>query len=102
MVTNLELLAQANGWKKHETSFGDIYVMGMEIHFYPNRRKGAMTRREFYPIFQAILDQFGMITTRVPHGMDDRFTRRIGFEKTWADNQYTYYMLDHLPFRKES
>lgn len=99
----LRALAEAEGWALHETSWGDIFTKGTEMHFAPLvGRKGSMTKAEFYPLFQRILDEFGFITTRVPHGMSDRFTRRIGFEKTWADDTYTYYMLDHMPFRKES
>lgn len=90
----------APGWTKHETSFGDIFTRGSEIHFDPNHKKGSMTLAEFRGIFQAMLDKYSFITTRVPHGMSDEFTRRIGFEVTWTDDFYTYYMLTHVPFTK--
>lgn len=91
----------APGWTKMEFEGGDVFVRGCEIHCDPNRAAQiVITRRQLRDVFGPILEKHGYITTRVPHGMDDAFTQRLGFKKTWADDQYTYYMLDHIPLTK--
>ena len=64
-----------------------------------NWRRGA---RE---VLGRLLEEHTFLTTRV-ESMDEinsKFVERVGFKKTWSDNQFNYFMLARVPFqRKES
>lgn len=91
-----------DGWKLEEMYSEGAHIFtkivkGTEIHVEPHGSRRIL-RSTFQAAFGPIIDEYGYATTRVPHGFDDRFTRRIGFEETWRDEQFVYFILDHVPF----
>lgn len=88
------------GWDRIETPLGEVFIRGSEIHLNPDVQC-MVSRRHFQDVFGPIIEEYGFVTTRVPHGMSDEFTRRIGFEVTWADDHFTYYIMEHVPFSRK-
>lgn len=58
-------------------------------------RRGDM--REF---LAPLLARRGFLTTRVPVGdeANERFNRAFGFERTWSDERFHYFLMTELPF----
>lgn len=79
-------------------------VKGTEIHFYvrPEARKKLILRSRTQEFLRPLMNVLGFLTTRVLHENKEaqRFVERIGFEKTWADNQFQFYILERLPFSR--
>lgn len=78
------------------------YTRGCEVHV-DLRRPGVVTRRTIREFFAPVLDKHGMATTRALRGDPrlDRFLKRIGFNRSWSDDHYDYYILTAMPFTKE-
>ena len=72
---------------------------GSEFHFLPTKDfkldRKAM-RSQLTPLFE----RHGFLTTRVAHEdkANQRFNRLFGFEPTWADANFQYFMMTKLPF----
>ena len=75
---------------------------GTEVHV-EFHRPGVVTKAVLRAFFQPLLDELGFVTTRTQREdtRNARFVQRLGFKKTWADDQYDYYMLTAVPFTKE-
>lgn len=77
---------------------------GTEIHFAvaSTFRRRAITRRRAQEFLAPLLERVGFLTTRVQIKSTDnqRFVERLGFKPTWADGQFQYYLLGHLPFAR--
>lgn len=72
---------------------------GSEFHFLATpefRLDRKAMRAGLAPLF----DRYGFLTTRVAHGdlANQRFNHLFGFELTWADEQFQYFILTKLPF----
>lgn len=81
---------------------GVAIVKGTEFHFqtFPGFRPRRAQMREF---LRPLLERHGYLTTRVAHDdlANQRFNRAFGFERTWSDGRFHYFLLDKLPFGKE-
>jgi hypothetical protein len=78
---------------------------GAEVHFevHPEHRHRVIYRGVTREFLRPLFEQHGFLTTKVPL-LDDtsrRFVQRIGFELTWSDEDYDYFMLTALPFGKK-
>lgn len=102
--------ARANGWATHPM-FDDaghevawVAQKGPEIHFQvrAEHRHRAMQRNRVRAFAQERMADWGYLTTRVPHGdtTNARFVTRCGFQKTWSDATFDFYMLTALPFER--
>lgn len=87
-----------------EPAAGALYL-GNEAHFLvaPAWRRRLITRsraREF--IVELLRLCGGMITTRILHGSSgpEEFVKRLGFEKTWSDEQFNYFALCKAPYER--
>ena len=98
-------------WEAHDYVVGDEVVgtamtKGTEIHFAldENKRLKAMRRAPMREAIKPILDRFGFLTTRILIGHVDqaRFVTRVGFEKTWSDGRFDYYLLANLPYERKA
>lgn len=96
--------AAEHGWEIVTSACGGCTaaVKGTEIHveFGPGLRFTRASVREF---LAPLLAREGLLTTRTEHE-DQRhrlFVIRLGFRKTWSDDQYDYYAMTELPFGKE-
>ena len=72
---------------------------GSEFHFLPTpdfKLDRKAMRAQLAPLFE----RHGFLTTRVAHGdtANQRFNRLFGFEPTWADATFQYFMMTKLPF----
>lgn len=93
------------GWERRSTPVEgvELLVAGYEVHV-ELARPGLVTRRNSRAVLQPLLDEHGLVTTRVPHGdtRSRRFVTSIGFKPTTSDDNYTYFILTAPPFtRKE-
>jgi hypothetical protein len=62
---------------------------------------GFRLRRKYMRNFLApLLARRGHLTTRVPIGdtANERFNKAFGFERTWSDERFHYFLLTELPF----
>lgn len=74
-------------------------VKGSEFHFLPTpdfKLDRSALRAQLAPLFE----RHGFLTTRVAHEdkANQRFNRLFGFEPTWADSTFQYFMMTKLPF----
>lgn len=108
--TLLELKAQAEseGWETipylqngRMTALG--IIKGTEFHC-QLADTCKFNRRHMGEILQPLLDREGYLTTRVR--VDDkenrRFNRLFGFEKTWSDGTFDYFILTNIRFRRNA
>jgi len=76
------------------------FMLGTEIHFavLPSFRHKVITRRIAREFFTPLLSHFPYLTTRILLGNENNeFVRRIGFENTWSDTTFNYYLMAELP-----
>lgn len=96
------------GWELHPFYDGDelqgvAVTKGTEFHchiadgFKLNR---SVMRGFMRPLFE----RHGFLTTRVSHEdiANQRFNRVFGFEQTWSDDRFIYYILTELPFERRA
>lgn len=80
---------------------GVAVMRGTEFHCqaFEGLRMNRAVMREFV---RPLLARHGFLTTRV--AVDDeanhRFNRLFGFEKTWSDGVFDYFVLTRLPFER--
>jgi hypothetical protein len=91
------------GWGIHISACeGCVAALnGTEIHV-EFKRTGVITRRKVREFLGPLIDQSGFLTTRCEAGdsRSRRFIEKIGFQFTWADDRFEYFLLDRLPFSK--
>jgi len=78
-------------------------IKGCEFHLF-STADFKFRRAEMRAGLQPLLERWGFLVTRVAHNdtPNQRFNKLFGFERTWSDGLYNYYMLTDLPFsRKE-
>lgn len=98
--------ALAQGWEVFEHQQGGrlagiAILRGTEFHC--QLAHGFRLRRaEMREFLRPLFNRHGCLTTRVAHTdvRNQRFNRAFGFEKTWSDEQWHYYVLTTLPFEK--
>lgn len=96
-----------DGWTVHTAQragedVGFFMHKGPEVHMLSIVGKRAMSRRNIALYVCPILEEFGIVTTRVPLGETDHKLRlALGFVHTWSDNLYSYWALTHCPFEKK-
>lgn len=77
---------------------------GTEVHLAvaPQHQRRKFTRARAQRFVAPLLEEHGFLTTRVLHGKltEQLFVQRLGFKPTWADSQFQYYLLGHLPFAR--
>lgn len=98
--------ALALGWELAVSKCGGCRaaLKGTEIHV-EFTRAGVISRGRVREFLEPLLARHGYLTTRVPAGdkVYTRFVTKLGFEPTWSDDEFDYFMLTGLPFsRKES
>lgn len=83
---------------------GTLIVKGMEVHFAFTSRPTVCVRRVGRELLAPVLDKYGMLTTRVPRELNaaKKFVRRVGFEFTWRDKEFDYFMLTTLPWERKA
>ena len=79
--------------------------MGSEVHFeiHPEHRHRVIYRHVTREFLRPVFEEHGFLTTRT-HPRDFKsqaFIERLGFERTWSDENFDYYMLTALPFGKK-
>lgn len=80
-----------------------VITRGTEIHMLSLVGPRAMSRRNILEHLAPILEEHGYATTRVPiTETDHRLRLALGFEQTWADENYTYWALTTRPYQKGS
>jgi hypothetical protein len=87
-----------------QTSCGGCRALlqGTEIHV-EFTGAGRLTRRAAREFLGGLMRELGFLTTRVPRDdqVNARFVERMGFERTWEDDRFVYYMLTELPFSRK-
>lgn len=108
-MTGAELLAQAKtlpGWEVFEhyqqgALAGFAILKGTEFHcqLFPGFK---LRRKEMREFLRPLFERHGHLTTRVAHGdlANQRFNKVFGFERTWSDDQFHYFLMAELPFGK--
>lgn len=99
--------AEADGWEvlRHFSADGQLdgaaALKGTEFHcqLVEGFRMNRADMREF---LRPLFERHGFLTTRVAHEdmANQRFNRVFGFEKTWSDETFHYYILTALPFER--
>lgn len=81
---------------------GAACIKGSEFHCMtePGFR---LNRKEMREWLRPHFEKFGFLTTRVAHDdiANQRFNALFGFERTWSDGTFHYYLMANLPFGKE-
>ena len=81
---------------------GFALMKGTEFHchLFPGFR---LRRAEMRKFLRPLYERHGFLTTRVEHGdlANQRFNKVFGFERTWSDDRYHYFLMAELPFGKE-
>jgi len=78
-------------------------MRGCEIHLvvFPEWRNRTLFRRRIRSFLYPLLQEFGMLTTRLLHeSRMGEFVERIGFRPTWSDENFRYFMMTTLPYGK--
>jgi hypothetical protein len=79
-------------------------MRGPEIHFAfaPGWRPKGSLRGRIRNFLEPLLERHGYLTTRLAltRMEKDRFVRRMGFQPTWTDGQFQYYLMGSLPFTR--
>ena len=79
-------------------------LKGNEIHFgiKPEFRKKLIQRKRTREYLKPLLDRKSFLTTRVilENEVKQKFVERLGFDATWSDEQFQYYILTKLPFER--
>ena len=79
-----------------------VVTKGTEIHFV-SLGGPAMTRRNTLQFLKPIFERWNFVTTRVPIQETDHKLRHVlGFEETWRDENFTFWMLTELPFQRRT
>jgi DNA-binding LacI/PurR family transcriptional regulator len=101
-----ELLEMLDGWELHpyicdSELAGVQMVKGTEFHFVSGD-KFKFNRQAMREHIKPHMDVAGFLTTRLQHGdsANERFNKLFGFKKTWADENFQYFILTELPFGK--
>ena len=94
----------ANGWEvipvvRRSEHIGTAALRGTEIHF-EVRRPGAILRHAAREFLEPLIERYGFLTTRCKIGDERsrRFIERMGFQHTWNDECWYFFMLTDLPF----
>ena len=94
--------AQVNGWSVHEHAAGWLAKKGTEIHV-QIEDQSQLRRNTLRKFLKPMFEELGFLTTRA--GKEDafaqKFVQRIGFEKTWEDGKFAFFMLTALPFERK-
>lgn len=81
---------------------GIVMAKGSEVHLCarPEYYKRCLTRSNAKKLLWPIFERCGFLTTRIRIGSHSkqRFVERAGFEKTWADDRFVYYMMTEKPY----
>jgi hypothetical protein len=81
-------------------------LKGTEIHFaiVADHRLRTVLRTRARDFLEPLFERYGFLTTRVAKGHDfaQRFVQRMGFEPTWSDERFEYYLLAELPFSRKT
>lgn len=97
--------AAENGWEIVTSECGGCVaaLLGTEIHVEFTRPR-VISRNRVRTFLAPLLAREGFLTTRVTHldEVSSRFVERLGFQHTWSDIEFKYYILTALPFSKES
>lgn len=104
--TTLEQARALPGWEVFEhrqdnTLVGFAMLKGTEFHCH--LFEGFKLRRaEMREFLRPLFERHGHLTTRVEHAdlANQRFNKVFGFQRTWSDDRYHYFILDRLPFGK--
>ena len=98
---------EANGWTAIPYVYGGrrcgtAWLLGAEVHF-ELERPASIFRHAAREFLKALMTREGFLTTRCSVGdaRSRRFVTKLGFEPTWSDDTYHYFMLTELPFGKE-
>ena len=92
------------GWEVFEhwqdgRLMGFSMLKGTEYHcqLEPGFKLSRRVMREF---LEPLFNRHGFLTTRVPVGdeANERFNRVFGFERTWSDERFHYFLMAELPF----
>ncbi len=84
--------SKRDGWNVVSWGKGSLIYAGTEIHM----EGFGFTRQRVKELLGPIFEKFGFLTTRLEFDEDTRFVDRLGFEPTWRDENYQYYILTEL------
>nr|BDD47832.1 hypothetical protein 5 [Burkholderiaceae bacterium] len=80
-------------------------LKGTEIHFgiIKKFRKKLIQRKRTREYLKPLLERKSFLTTRViiQDKVKQKFIERLGFNATWNDETFQYYILTKLPFERE-
>lgn len=101
-----ELLKMFSDWDVHTHPCGAVAIVkGTEIHFaMPQGQRLPARRNDIRNFLAPLMDRLGFLTTRIQHHhvREKRFVERLGFERTWMDGEFAFYMLTALPFERKT
>ena len=98
-------------WESHDyvvdgEVVGTAMLKGTEIHFAlnPEKYKKALRREPMREAIKPLFERMGFLTTRIlmDYYEQARFVKRVGFEKTWSDGRFDYYLLANLPYERKA
>jgi hypothetical protein len=99
--------ARRNGWDVHEHAqsgrlVGFAITKGTEFHCHllPGFK---LNRREMREFLRPLFEKHGFLTTRVriEDLANQRFNKVFGFERTWSDDRFHYFLMSELPFKEK-
>lgn len=106
-LEQLDAARQAPGWEVFEHHQGGelagfAMLKGTEFHccLFPGFR---LRRAEMRAFLRPLFERHGFLTTRVVHDdlANQRFNKAFGFERTWSDDRFHYFLMAELPFGRD-
>lgn len=100
----------AEGWSEtFHVKDGEVVARlmhcGCEVHFeiHPEHKHKVIFRDVAREFLRPLFGQFDCLTTKVPLSDEQsrKFVTKFGFQHTWSDKDFDYYMLTALPFGKK-
>lgn len=102
----LEMAKAQPGWEIFEHYQGGelaAFAMLKGTEFHCHLTPGFKLRRaEIREFLRPLYERHGHLTTRVAHDdlANQRFNKVFGFQRTWSDDRFHYFLMAELPFGK--
>ena len=92
-------------YRKHGVPMARLLRNGSEVHFEvaEGLQDQVIFKNAARDFLRPVFEEHGFLTTRTLRGDVEAgsFVTRFGFQPTWSDNNFDYYMLTELPFGKK-
>ncbi len=90
----------AHNWLRHDCDGGAVFTRGCEVHVEWQKGKEVRFVRAARKVFAEVLSELGFLTTRQKKSQSPEFLERVGFRKTWSDDEFDYFLTTAVPLAR--